>query len=131
MRSDITLMENDYSKMILSQVSKFSNSIVIPTVVNDEDIAKSRDGIDRIDSSKSYTGHFAFNGDFTNVGDVHNLEYLVSDFWPAVSESFPDSKLDLFGNNISKKVIEICQSNNKIRPVVFFDLQGANLQDRF
>ena len=111
-------MENDHDKMILSKIGAFNNLLIFPTPVPDEELIDSKKRIQEVDLNKHYRGHLAFDGDFQEESDIDNLELVLKELWPSISEHYPEMKLDIMGNNMNKKVLDMCSSSKNVRPVV-------------
>lgn len=117
-------MENDHDKMELSRFGNFSNVVVFPTPVMDDDLKNTRGHLQEIDLNKHYRGVLGFNGDFSQQSDTDNLEYLLTSIWPKLLEDNEELKLDVFGNGINRRVLDLCKGSPNVRPVVDTLYQG-------
>lgn len=111
-------MENDCHKMYLSKLGSFNNIINFPTIINEDDIKAGKTMIEETDLKKKGKNLLAFDGDFNSESDILNLEYVLGKIWPKLLEKNEDLKLDIFGSNINKRVLELCSLYPQVRPVV-------------
>lgn len=112
------LLENDHDKMFLASLGAFQNIINVPTPISEEEISQAKASLQDINLTKHYKGLVAFDGDFSQECDVDNLEFLLTSVWPKLLDADEDLRLDVFGNDINKRVLELCKAAPRVRPIV-------------
>lgn len=116
LRSNVCIVQNDFEKMLLETKFDVQHAVVVPPLVEDNEIAKSIQLLEQMDvTRKARTGSVIFEGSFRHACDRENLKYLVEEVCPELFERMPQIFLDVIGEGMDKELLSYLSRYRRIR----------------